>query len=173
LNWYTGSVYNLQFENESFDLVHASFLFIHLLKPFLAIREAYRVLKPGGLMYITDVNDDTFQGPQEIVDMVNSHDDMYEGNRRIMRDLDYLASQGGFELLHAHKVVANNTGYDGDLSFENGEMKLGKNTMWAMFSFMGQRDEIKDKFNKAQDVYFSNKDTVISIETHTRVYKKL
>ena len=173
LKWVKGSVYSSPFENESFDLVHASFLFIHLLKPYLAIKEAYRLLKSGGLLYITDVNDDTFKGPPEIVDMVNSHDDIYEGNRRIMRNIDALATQGGFELLHSYIVEANNTGIEGELDYNEGVMKLGKNTMWAMFSFMGQRDEIKDKFHKAQDVYFSNKDAEISIETHTRIYKKI
>ena len=43
-----GSVYNLPFEDNSFDLVICSEVLEHLLDYHLAIDEIYRVLKPGG-----------------------------------------------------------------------------------------------------------------------------
>jgi len=51
-----GDAESLPFENESFDIVVATFLIVHLkaLKRFF--NEAYRVLKPDGLFLVTNIN---------------------------------------------------------------------------------------------------------------------
>lgn len=45
-----GSVYQLPFEDETFDLVFAHALFEYLDDPQTALQEIHRVLKPGGLV---------------------------------------------------------------------------------------------------------------------------
>lgn len=171
LNWVVGSTYDTKLEDESINLVHASFLFIHLLKPYLAIREIHRILSAKGILYISDVNDDTFKGPEIISNMVAKHSEMYEGNRKIMMDIDKLAENAGFELIDHHSIRVENTGSDDQPKFEDNVLSLGKWTMWAMFSFMGQREEIKVQFNDAEAYYLNNSDT-ISIEIQTKIYKK-
>lgn len=49
-------VSNMPFENDSFDFVIATFLIVHLkfLEP--AFDEIYRVLKPGGSLILTNIN---------------------------------------------------------------------------------------------------------------------
>ncbi|MBL7843313.1 MAG: class I SAM-dependent methyltransferase [Cyclobacteriaceae bacterium] len=42
----------LPYPDNSFDVVHTSHVFEHLEDPLQAAREAYRVLKPGGLLFI-------------------------------------------------------------------------------------------------------------------------
>ena len=44
-----GSIYELPFSGEQFDLVFAHGVFEHLLEPITALREIHRVLKPNGL----------------------------------------------------------------------------------------------------------------------------
>src|ERR1700730_4220237 len=44
------SVYQLPFEDESFDAIFSHALFEHLSDPCAALRELRRVLKPGGLI---------------------------------------------------------------------------------------------------------------------------
>ena len=50
----TGDAYALEFERGSFDVVHAHQVLQHLGDPIAALREARRVLKPGGLLAVRD-----------------------------------------------------------------------------------------------------------------------
>ena len=47
-----GLAESLPYADNTFDVVHTSHVFEHLEDPLLAAREAYRVLKPGGLLFI-------------------------------------------------------------------------------------------------------------------------
>jgi ubiquinone/menaquinone biosynthesis C-methylase UbiE len=47
---------HLPFENDSFDVVVASFVIVHLKDLRKAFDEVYRVLKPGGSFIVTNVN---------------------------------------------------------------------------------------------------------------------
>jgi len=51
-----GDAEDLPFENNSFDLVAATFLIVHLKNPARFFDEAYRVLKDGGQFLITNIN---------------------------------------------------------------------------------------------------------------------
>ncbi len=52
----TGSVYALDFEDESFDVVHAHQVLQHLTDPVVALREMRRVAKPGGIVAVRDAD---------------------------------------------------------------------------------------------------------------------
>jgi len=47
---------NLSFEKETFDIVVAAFLIVHLKDPTQFFDEAYRVLKDGGIFVVTNIN---------------------------------------------------------------------------------------------------------------------
>ena len=47
---------NLPFEKETFDIVTAAFLIVHLKDPTRFFDEAYRVLKDGGILAVTNTN---------------------------------------------------------------------------------------------------------------------
>ena len=49
-----GSAYELPFDDKSFDVVYAHQLLQHLSDPVRALREARRVLRPGGLVAVRD-----------------------------------------------------------------------------------------------------------------------
>jgi ubiquinone/menaquinone biosynthesis C-methylase UbiE len=49
-----GDVYELDFEDESFDVVHAHQVLQHLTDPIAALREAGRVLRSGGTLAVRD-----------------------------------------------------------------------------------------------------------------------
>lgn len=50
LTFQTGDIYNLDFEDNSFDVVHAHQILHHLTDPVTALREMRRVAKPGGIV---------------------------------------------------------------------------------------------------------------------------
>lgn len=51
-----GDAYALDFEDASFDVVHAHQVLQHLVDPLAALREFRRVLKPGGIVAVRDVD---------------------------------------------------------------------------------------------------------------------
>lgn len=58
LDFQQGDVYALPFEDESFDFVYARLLFQHLAKAQDALSEIRRVLRPGGMLCVMDIDDD-------------------------------------------------------------------------------------------------------------------
>jgi len=53
----TGSAYNLPFSDNQFDFIYARLLFQHLRDPQRALAQVRRVLKPGGIFCLLDVDD--------------------------------------------------------------------------------------------------------------------
>ncbi|MBU2542453.1 methyltransferase domain-containing protein [Patescibacteria group bacterium] len=56
LEIFVGDAEDLPFEDESFDIVIATFLIVHLKDLHRFFDEVYRVLKPGGLFLVTNIN---------------------------------------------------------------------------------------------------------------------
>lgn len=51
-----GDIEELPFEDETFDVVVATFVIVHLRELQDAFDEVYRVLKPGGVFIVTNIN---------------------------------------------------------------------------------------------------------------------
>ena len=54
ISFQIGSIYNLPFEDNTFDLVHAHQVIVHLEDPIKALKELARVAKPGKFVTVTD-----------------------------------------------------------------------------------------------------------------------
>jgi ubiquinone/menaquinone biosynthesis C-methylase UbiE len=165
-----GSAYATGEPDASADVVTANFVMIHLRNPDLALFEFWRVLKPGGLLYVVDVNDTTFEGPDVIRTMVETHHRWHEADRRIMATLPRRAAEFGFEAVARFSTTVRNTG-GVEPEFAPDEVRLGRMSMWGMLAFMGQREELEGAFQAAEEHYLGT-ECEISLNVETHVYRK-
>lgn len=164
-----GSAYSTGEADGSLDVVTMNFVMIHLRNPDLALLEVARILRPGGLLYVVDVNDTTFEGPDVIRSMVEAHHRWHEADRRIMATLPRRAAEFGFQLEARHSTTVRNTGGN-DPTFAPDEVRLGRMGMWGMLAFMGQREELESAFQAAQEHYLGS-ECEISLNVETHVYR--
>jgi SAM-dependent methyltransferase len=169
--WLLASAYATGEPDRSYDVVHANFVFIHLFNPELGLLEVQRILAPGGLLYVVDVNDSTFQGPPEVARMVDAHHDMYHGDRNILSSLPGLAPSFGLELVKTFSTRGSNTATGEDYELVGEELKLPRMLLWGMFAFIGQREELAEVYQAARDHYFRT-DCEMSICIQTHVYRR-
>lgn len=98
-----GNVYDLHLADNQYDFVYARFLFQHLEKPMEALTQILKVLKPGGVLVIVDVDDDwlTVHPSIETFDSFKRRAARSQANRGgdrfIGRKLGSLLTQAGFE----------------------------------------------------------------------------
>jgi SAM-dependent methyltransferase len=102
----------IPFASQSFDIVHSHHVFEHLADPLQAIQEAYRLLRPGGLLYIEVPNQfdnimfqrDIWLGrvPQRQRNLRSIHHLWFFSRRTLMR----LFQEAGFRDVHVKDFYA-------------------------------------------------------------------
>ena len=102
-----GNATELPFEDRVFDVVHCHNVLVHVPSPEVAVREARRVLKPGGMLSVREIDcERSFFHPDpggglakawEILTATLMHDDKQP---LVGRELGRLTGEGGFGLRH-------------------------------------------------------------------------
>jgi SAM-dependent methyltransferase len=118
--FHTSSVYDLPFEDASFDVVYANAVLLYLRDPVAALVEMRRVLRPGGLAAVCDDDGATFvmspDCPQarravELFEQAIVHEG---GNPRSARHVRSLMLDAGFArtrgIAHAPEVYGDGPG---------------------------------------------------------------
>lgn len=99
-----GDLYHLPMAERRADAVTASLVFQHLKDPLAAIVEARRVLRPGGRLFVFDVDDGlgaSYPGDDDISRLERAFARWQRGrggDREIGRKLPVLMSEGGFRV---------------------------------------------------------------------------
>jgi ubiquinone/menaquinone biosynthesis C-methylase UbiE len=109
-----GDLMAMELPDNSFDFAFARYLFQHLPDPQGALREVYRVLKPGGVLAITDVDDrigSIFEPESPEADAIEARINAWQtqkgGDRNIGRKLWRLLAAAGFQALDLEAVLAH------------------------------------------------------------------
>jgi len=102
--------------SDSFDFAIARLLLQHLTNPALALREAHRILKPGGKLVIIDVDDELFglveppvPGLDQLLTKGGEAQASRGGNRHIGRWLVQLLQDAGFTELQFEIIAIHST----------------------------------------------------------------
>ncbi|WP_210330267.1 class I SAM-dependent methyltransferase [Aliikangiella sp. G2MR2-5] len=170
IKWYTGSAYQTDFEHASFDLVHCSFLMIHLLCPSLALAEFNRLLRTGGVLYVVDVYDSSFRGPEAMSKVVQRHCEIYEGDRNIMNHLPELGRQHGFKPYLEYNVIVSSEQVE--VSEDDLNLVLDKDLLLDMFDFIAQRESLVEEYASAKKSCKTSSEPV-SVSIQTQLFIKV
>jgi ubiquinone/menaquinone biosynthesis C-methylase UbiE len=98
-----GNVYALALPENHFDFVYARFLFQHLEKPRRALENVLRVLKPGGILCVLDIDDNwtSFSPASDafvrFIRKAGAGQKRKGGNRLIGSQLHGLLREAGFQ----------------------------------------------------------------------------
>ena len=98
-----GNLYNLNLPENSFDFVYARFVFQHLEKPEVALSNVWKVLKPGGVLCILDIDDNwTSFSPEsdafvKFIRKAGAGQKRKGGNRLIGSQLFGLLTKAGYQ----------------------------------------------------------------------------
>jgi SAM-dependent methyltransferase len=172
IKWQHANAYETKQEDASIDVVHLNFVFMHLMSPSLALREFARILRPGGLLYIVDGNDSTFEGSSSMKALIEAYHYLTMSDRNVLNLLPGLATEWGFQSRHRFSTALRNTGTSPEPMFFPDEIRLDPIKMWALFAFLGQREELAAELKAAHERYFASfEECGISIQTH--VYQKV
>ncbi len=108
LYYQIADINQLPYDNGYFDVVTARFLFQHLDNPSKAMEEVFRVLKPGGIAVIFDIDDSLAiiypptPGFETLHHAFTKQQESYGGDRLMGRKLSVLLQHAGFEQVEAH-----------------------------------------------------------------------
>lgn len=111
-----GNVYRLRFDSSSFDAALAHTLLYHLNDPLNALKELRRVLKPGGIVAISDDDLSTIRFspdhplPRKMIDMMNKVIVFNGGSPYYSPNLRGLLLQAGFARTEGFAVAAEHYG---------------------------------------------------------------
>lgn len=108
------SVYETGLPDESFDFVIVRMLFLHLHEPGKAIIELKRILKSGGKLVVTDIDDGVFgiiepeiEDFHRILKKLTAVQQRGGGNRLIDRRLPRLLESEGFSGIELETIAAH------------------------------------------------------------------
>lgn len=151
------NVENTSLKNDSYDYVIARFVFQHLDNPLEALKEIKRLLKPGGKLFIIDVDNDlwgTSYPKSNLIDNLNSSIGKFQnklnGNRLIGRELIPMIKKVGFINFDIEAVI-------------NHSDVLGKENFVNKFDPNLIKDINMKKILTEYNRYFSNDNSSIMI----------
>lgn len=126
-----GDAYKLEFPDNTFDIVHAHQVLVHLKDPVAALKEFHRVTKPGGLIAVRDSSPSIVLSLKPDLPVIRSYwakalafMPLIGGNVLAGQQLEGWAKEAGFEKVVYSKSPALNTSHLSAVTGERAKMAL-------------------------------------------------
>jgi len=153
----SGDAYALSHPDASFDLATARFVFQHLRNPAGAASELARVVKPGGLACLVDVDDGlsvTYPEPsadyRRLAEALTAMQERAGGGRHVARTLPARLDAAGFDVLGVHliPVAQYRSSQPGDVNrtFLVERFRTARSDMVGQFISEDECDECLNRF---------------------------
>lgn len=104
ISFKTGGVDRLDFEDNSFDIVFSTMSLHHYEKPNEFFKEACRVLKSGGILYLTDMIP-KYSWTQRIHNWNGCREPYHFEKFYLIRDLEKILNPLGFHIIKDNRVT--------------------------------------------------------------------
>lgn len=116
VQWVVSTAEEARFPDESFDIVYARFVYYYLADPLAAAKEARRILKPGGLLVVTDGDDGLFgltvpdlPELELVMARVGEAKRRSGGDRRRGRHLRNILAKAGFDRIEVEAIASDSS----------------------------------------------------------------
>ena len=113
------SITNTDLPDNSFDVAYGRLIFQHLPDPITAAKEVYRILKPGGKIVITDIDNEmlwlsepSIGEAQFILDKTTEMQAKMGGNRLISRQLWSILKETGFKNIDLETILSHSGNFE-------------------------------------------------------------
>jgi len=166
----TGNIYNLPFESNTFDAVFAHAVLYHLKTPGKALTELHRLLKPGGVIGIRDLdNGGTIFTPSspildksfELIDRVHEHNGghpLFGRNQRArLREAGFINIQvsASFDCYGTAEATQRVGKYFADLILQPNTANVVIEQEWASQAELEEMSAALEAWGKHPDAFWA------------------
>lgn len=127
INFFKSDVESLDCPDNVYDFVIVRYVLEHLENPINALREAYRILRPGGKIHVIDFDGifvDLHTKNEELTQLISEIENNFPGDLRIGRKIPSMLKAANFQSIDCQVKTMQFRGKDAQLELQNNKLRF-------------------------------------------------